>query len=58
MPLEPLLLKQPARAEREGGEDRVHVSERVPPGDHSSAPLEDYPLAGFCCDPLYWEAIM
>ena len=20
--------------------------------------LEDYPLAGFCCDPLYWEAIM
>jgi hypothetical protein len=34
------------------------VFERVPPWDNSSAPLEDYPLAGFCCDPLYWEAIM
>ena len=29
-----------------------------PAGDTSDAPLEDYPLAGFCCDPLYWGAIL
>jgi len=29
-----------------------------PAGDTSDAPFEDYPLAGFCCDPLYWGAIM
>ena len=34
------------------------VFERVPLWDNAFAPLEDYPLAGFCCDPLYWGAIM
>ena len=29
-----------------------------PAGDTSDAPLEDYPLAGFCCGPLCWGAIM
>ena len=37
---------------------RVIVDHNVLHPVETGKPLEDYPLAGFCCDPLYWGAIM